>query len=187
MQAATGEQQLAGTGNFYIDLTTSGEEKKELTKNINGKIQAAITNGSIRNKKLTTVFQKAQKLLSHHISSKEKSQFSFSAINATATINNGIAKPKGKLTSENLLITANGTVDPTQQLLNITLKTQYINSTKTRDYTLPIYIRGDITSPTMKLDSNNLLKQIASKNSNELLKKASKHLDNIDLSKLFGH
>jgi uncharacterized protein involved in outer membrane biogenesis len=183
LKAATGKESLTGKTSIVTDLTTSGKQPDELTKQLHGNVSASIHDGQVNQKEINQSIQKAMQMLHQHSKSKK---LTFSSLESDMIIKNGIGDLTGQLLSKSLTAKAKGSVDLVNQTLNINLDAKYINSKKTENYTIPLKITGNINSPSIHIDTQSLINQLLTQQSNQLLTHPGKQLGGIDLSKLFG-
>jgi len=173
------------TGTFYANahLSSSGKNMAELTQQLNGEIAATTDKGYVKtdqiNPMLTTML--------HLLNPSRKSQsLNYQTVKTNLKIVNGMGQLTGKLVSDDVLTTTKGQIDLVKQTLNIDVSANYLNSDRTKDVAIPIYIRGTFATPKISVDSSNILQQVAKQNTHELVNSVTQKLGKIDVSGLFG-
>ncbi|QLH43236.1 MAG: AsmA family protein [Coxiellaceae bacterium] len=158
--------QVTGTGDLRFNLQTSGQDAKTLTRNLNGNLKFAVTNGSIKNLNLNRALQTALSAINKTSDDKADSNTdndtSFSSFTGTAVITNGIATNNDlSLKSNSLEMSGNGTANLIDQSFNYHLKVIALGSPFGRDVidfqqriggSFPLLLTGNFNNPKILPD-----------------------------------
>lgn len=154
--------QLTGTGSLKTNLQTQGNNSDNLIRNLNGKINFAVTNGTFQN---LNILQQIYAAITHAksgIPSDATNQTSFSNLSGDVQINNGIATNNNLIMqSPSLQLTGRGTINLIQKSLNYTLKATALGAPFGQDIidlqqriggSFPIKISGNLSNPSIRAD-----------------------------------
>lgn len=149
---------LTGKIDASIDLSASGNSSAQIAATTNGKVTAIMTEGSLADAPIDLL---ASNLLVELMPGRSKSdntkiECMFMQLSSTDGVFNTDA---AMLNTENIVMTANGTVDLKQEMLNFLLVP------KPKDielFTLDanIRVKGDIVDPGFSLDKGSLFKKL---------------------------
>lgn len=149
---------LKGKIDASIDLAANGNTSKQIAANTNGKITAIMTEGSLADAPIDLL---ASNLLVELMPGRSKTdntkiECMFMQLSGTDGVFNTDAV---MLNTENIVMTADGSIDLTQEMLNFAL------IPKPKDielFTLDanIRVKGDITDPSFSLDKGSLFKKL---------------------------
>lgn len=149
---------LQGKVDAEVILVSNGTSNKQIASNANGKITAVMTEGSLTDAPIDLLASNLLVELMPGRPKKEKTKIECLFVQLSG--NDGIFKSDAAmLNTENIVMTANGMVDLTQESLNFAL------IPKPKDielFTLDanIRVKGDITQPTYSLDKGSLFKKL---------------------------
>ena len=149
---------LTGKIDASIDLAANGNTSQQIASNANGKITAIMTEGSLADAPIDLL---ASNLLVELMPGRSKTdntkiECMFAQLSGTDGVFNTDAV---MLNTENIVMTADGSIDLTQEMLNFAL------IPKPKDielFTLDanIRVKGDITDPGFSLDKGSLFKKL---------------------------
>lgn len=168
--AVTGKVQLTGKANLITALQTQGLTSQSLISNLNGKVNFAIDNGTIKN---INIAQQIYGAINHILKSNADSptaQTAFSTLTGTIQIHNGVAENKDLvLQSPSLQVNGSGTINLVQQTINYILKATALGSPFGQDIldfqqkiggSFPIKISGNLSSPSVRTDYTDVASNI---------------------------
>lgn len=170
--AANQKIKIAGVGNIGLQASTSGASGDDIVKNLSGTAQLSFANGVIKGIDIGYMIDSAASLTgAPATTSTDTKQTPFGTLTANAVI------AKGVITNNDLLISAtrfetkgNGTINLVEKSINYHLltaiKQQDATNTKNNAANLyglqiPIAIAGNLTDPSIKLESSTLMKSVA--------------------------
>lgn len=159
---------LTGAANVALKVTTVGTDGATIVKNLNGTSKINLTNGTIEGADLGYYVDAASELVSKQsVSSTNTNKTTFGNLSATAVIQNGV------ITNNDLLLDSprfdtkgKGTINLVAKNIDYSLQTSVkqtqINTVKSfAGVMIPILIKGDLESPSVRLDTSLLLKTVA--------------------------
>lgn len=139
----TGKEEVKGTADINVELTTRGETQKELTRNANGTMKLSLADGEIAKLKIIDTIRTAKRL--YEAASGEKAQektqkkeasgrpTSFADLTASGIITNGVFKNDDLLAKSELMkVTGKGTVNLVTEEIDYLL-TIYLAKSLERD------------------------------------------------------
>lgn len=193
---------ITGTANLSANLSTNGTTVNTLINRLDGNSKFNFSNGMLKGVNVEHQLASAKALLKKQSppSAPTNKTTPFGNITGTININNGVA------TNNNLLITSpaftgkgTGTANLNNKKINyqLNITTKKINELK--NYRIPLTISGALTSPSINLDTNDILQQIVSQQKQAFVNKAKqdankqvtnqvhKYIKNKDVSKALGN
>jgi len=195
---------FSGTGNIDFQMTTAGIDSAVIVKNLDGVIHLNLTNGTLEGIDIRYYLDMAKAFLGQRApSATNTNKTEFANMTASANIKNGVVQNNDLvITSELFTSKGNGTIDLVNQKINYQLDT-LINQSGAMQNTgwadlakipIPVLVSGNLSDPTIKLDSGALSKAISSvlidKTKQNLQQKIEKKMGNQGaaiLQNLLGH
>lgn len=173
LMAFADSDKLSGTGTMKANITTAGERVSEFKKNLNGTAYVDLKDGAIKGFNLAQSIREAQAKLSGKTLAKSDAtpQTDFSSLVADVSIKKGVVKTN-KLSAQApfMRVNGSGTVNLPKESLNYLVKTKIVASDKgqgSADFkdldglTIPVKLKGALTSPSISLDLESLVSQKA--------------------------
>lgn len=162
---------INGAGNVDLNITTSGTSGDTIVKNLNGTAKLAFNNGVLEGIDIGYLLDSAHAFASKQASTATNSEKTeFGTLTGTVVIHNGV------ITMDDLYLNAprfetkgNGTINLVSQQITYRLKTTAKKTTADEKNSIqnlyglpvPILISGDMSSPHIQLDTEELMKAIA--------------------------
>lgn len=186
---------ISGVGQVKLQGQTTGKEKQEMLKNLQGKVNYSLTNGSVSGIDLNFFVQSADEIVNSKPVNlaNNTNKTSFESLTGTSVIKNGIASTHDTiLVSANFTTKASGSIDLVHSNIDYALDIvpQHVEKIK---FTIPVLVAGDLSDPSIKLDTlklNTLLAneqmQKVKEKVQEKIKQLPKQVDNF-LQKVMGH
>lgn len=168
--APSDKLKMTGTGNIDLQVTTSGTSSEVITKNLNGSAKLNFTNGVLQGVDVGYVFDGAVAFARKQTNaSSNTSQTPFGTLTATAVIRNGVVSNDDlKMDSPRFESTGKGTINLVTQKIQYQLQTKVKKTADQPNELLnmyglpvPILITGDLSSPSVSLDTSVLMKAVA--------------------------
>lgn len=178
LKAALGEEApIDGKGNVQFNVTAQGDTVTQLTKNLNGKGEVDLKDGSIRGINIARVIRNARANLQQLTGNAAEQtgvgdtaeRTDFSELHASFTINNGVLRNNDLSAKSPLLrIGGEGTVDLVEERLNYLVKATVVSTLKgqggagleaLKGVTVPVRLTGPFTALEWKIDVKNLVSQ----------------------------
>lgn len=193
---------ITGTANLSANLTTNGTTVNTLINRLDGNSKFNFSNGVIKGINVEYQLAKAKALLKKQSPPAEPASKNtpFGSATGTININNGVANNNDLLiTNQAFTGKGKGTVNLNSQNIDYLLNLTTDKVPELKDYRIPIQIKGALTSPSISLDTNDILQQIVNQQKKVLVQKAkqdakkqvnkevSKYLKNKDVSKALGN
>ena len=173
LMAFADTDKLSGTGTLNADVTTTGERVSEFKKNLNGTANVNLVDGAIKGFNLAQAIRDAQAKISGKPSKTQdkEAKTDFSSLVADVTIKNGVVNTNTLSAQAPFMrVNGSGTVDLGKDQLNYLVKTKIVASDKGQGgedlkdlngLTIPVKLKGDLTSPSVSLDLASLLEEKA--------------------------
>ncbi len=183
---------MTGAGHFDIQVTTSGADANPILKNLNGTSHLNITNGVLQGVDIGHAIDSAYALMKKQTAPEGvgSNQTTFSTFSGSAVIKNGV------IHSEDLLIDSprfktkgQGQIDLVNKQINYNLQTalrRESQESKTQGFVIPILVTGNLTDPSIRLDTAALLKNIAQQQLEAVKQKAHEQIQQKIKDKLSG-
>ncbi len=194
LKDAIGEEILKGNGNININVTGKGLSPYQLRKNIAGELGISFKNGALYGINIPAMIREAKAALKgqHADYVKETAKTDFSALEASFTLGNGIAKTESvKLEAPLLRVHSEGQTDLITQSLDFDLFVSVVGTSKgqggkdideVKNLTVPVTIFGSWNQPDYKIDLKSFLKA----NTSNLIENKLKEKTEKGLKKLLG-
>ncbi|MDX1353438.1 MAG: AsmA family protein, partial [Thiomicrorhabdus sp.] len=193
LMAFANTDKVTGTGTLNADVTTSGERISEFKKNLNGQANVNLVDGAIKGFNLAQAIRDAQAKISGKPSTTQdkEAKTDFSSLVADVTIKNGVVHTNTLSAQAPFMrVNGSGTVDLGKDQLNYLVKTKIVASDKGQGgedlkdlngLTIPVKLKGDLTSPSISLDLASLLESKAKaeieKKKEEVVKDVQKNVE----------
>lgn len=193
LMAFADSDKLSGTGTMKADITTAGERVSEFKQNLNGTAYVDLKDGAIKGFNLAQSIREAKAKLSGKTLPKTDAtpQTDFSSLVADVTIKNGVVNTN-KLSAQApfMRVNGSGTINLPKETLDYLVKTKIVASDKgqgSEDFkdldglTIPVKLKGALTSPGISLDLESLMSQKAQaeieKKKEEVVKDVQKNVE----------
>ncbi len=171
---------ISGTGNVDVNIRTVGATPDAVKRNLNGNLKFALTKGVMRGIDVNYQIKRAQALLRKQAQPTQSSseQTEFGSITGSAQITNGIAVNHDlQITNPVFTSSGDGTLNLVNQTIDYTLKIQTAQGDFS-NYQLPITISGSMNSPSIGLDMQSILTQVANQQLMQQQEKAKQQATN---------
>jgi AsmA protein len=182
----TGEDKLSGATRAGAVLTTGGQTQEALKKNLNGTLEFAFTNGSVKGFNLAALIRNAQARLKGETPPADQgpNQTDFSEMTGTAKVTNGVISNNDlKAKSPLLRVEGKGDVDLPRESLDYLLTAKIVGSLEgqggktleeLKGVAIPVQISGSFAEPDYQVRLDRVLKDAAEE---KVKKKLEKKLD----------
>lgn len=192
---------LSGRGNLSTNLSATGTNRATMLSSLTGQLALELKDGAIKGVDLQAILQGARNALGRTTSKSATTdgQTRFTALNATAVINNGVADNQDlSLKAPLFRVQGNGTIDLAAGQLNYLAKVAVADTADgqggdelkaLRGVTVPIRLIGPINRPSYRLDIRALAADLAKiKLSDDVTDKINKAVPGLGnaLKGLFG-
>ncbi|MBN2864758.1 MAG: AsmA family protein [Thiotrichales bacterium] len=171
--AFIGEDHISGTGAVNADITTSGNRLSLIKQGLNGTLSADLQDGAVKGFNLAQSIRQAKEKLGGKKSATadEPLKTDFSSLVGQFVIKDGVVDTK-KLQAQApfMRVDGSGTVDLVKEKLNYLVKTKIVATDKGQGgedlkelngLTIPVKLKGALTSPDVSLDLGSLMEQKA--------------------------
>ncbi len=163
---------LQGTGNVDMQVTTQGTSGDTMMRNLNGNGHINFANGKLVGINIGYMIDSAASLVKgQSVPTENEKATNFGDLTGTLAIHNGVVSNNDlQLVSPRFTTKGQGTIDLVNQQINYLLQANAtLGSQKTNDVTtnninalaIPITITGNLSSPSIRLDTGTLLKEAA--------------------------
>ncbi len=187
---------IAGTANFSTMLNSNGNTVQSLIRNLNGSGHFNFKNGQINGINVEYELARAKALLDKKtIPNKPKSNSTpFGNITGSYNINNGLINNNDlQITNQHFVGKGAGELNLVQSSLNYKLNI-LPKDDDLKEYRIPIKITGALTTPSVQLDMDDILKQVLEKQKKRLIEQqkqrlqqeVKKHIKHKDLQNAVG-
>ena len=169
---------ITGTANFSTALSSNGTTLSSLIKNLNGNGNFNFKNGEINGVNLEYQLAQAKALLDKKTAPvKPKSNNTpFANLTSNYSISNGILKNNDlQITNDHFIAKGSGQLNLPQSTINYEVNILTKND-DLKGYQIPIRITGVLYSPTIQLDTQNILQQVLEKQKTRLIKQQQQRL-----------
>lgn len=169
LMAVADIDKVTGTGLLDANITTSGERISEFKKNLNGTAKVNLIDGAIKGFNLAQAIRDAQAKISGKPSKTQdkEAKTDFSSLIADVTIKNGVVDTN-TLSAQAPFMRVNGSgkVNLAESSMNYLVSTKIVATDKgqgAEDFkelnglTIPVRLKGDLTSPSVSLDLASLI------------------------------
>lgn len=160
---------LDGVGNVDMQITTSGTSGDEAIKNLNGTVKLAFNNGVIEGIDIGYLLDSARAVARKQATNRTNTdKTEFGTLTATGNIHNGIISNNDLLLDSNSFASkGSGTINLVTQQLTYRLQTSIKsnepgnNPQNLYGTAIPILISGNMSSPSIQLDTQALMEAVA--------------------------
>jgi len=129
----TGSQELTGAANISANISSTGNNSQNLTKNANGIVKLLVTDGHIKKLDILSTIRQADALLKGKSAPSESQDKNtqFAELKATLNIKNGVIHNDDLASKSPLMeLTGKGYIDLPKEYLDYTLAVKLLNSLK---------------------------------------------------------
>lgn len=192
----TGKDRVTGTLTAVAKLTGIGETPDAIKKTLSGNLALAFADGSVKGVNLVRIVRQAQAVLKGKpfTEKSDTEQTDFSAMNATATVADGVVRNEDlDVKSPLLRVQGKGSADLGKETIKYLLTTTFVGSLEgqggkdmdeLKGIPIPIEVNGTFAAPRYEPRLDEALKQVAGekvkqeveKKKDELKEKAEKKL-----------
>ncbi len=157
---------ISGRGNVTLDVTARGNTTAALTRSLDGHAAVNLTNGAIQGIDLWSVINGAVQLAEHHSMPSQGAGNStrFDAFKASAELTNGVATTKDlDISSGDLHVTGHGTANLVTSAVNYHVSATVLEGPGASAVlaSVPLLISGTMKSPSVRPDTQALVKSVA--------------------------
>lgn len=163
---------IKGEANINFDVTTQGNSKEAILSHLNGTGNLQVRNGIISGVDVGYWVDTAEAIVSKQTTqATDTKQTSFGSLAASVTIKNGIISNNNlTLDAPRIQTKGVGTIDLPNQRIDYDLRAMVKQQDQTRQkndlwhvygLTIPIHISGNLMDPSIQLDTQNIIKQVA--------------------------
>ena len=156
---------VSGRGNVTVNVTAHGNTTAALTSSLDGHAAVNLTNGAINGLDLWSAVNSAVALVQKHAlpTGGMGKSTRFDAFKASADLTNGIASTKDlDIASGDLHVTGQGTTNLVTGAVNYRLSAAILKGPSAGALAnIPLLITGTMTSPSVRPDTQGLLKSVA--------------------------
>jgi len=176
---------MAGVSNFEMQLTTAGTEANMILQNLNGVSQFNFKDGSIIGIDLGYLVDSGYAFVKHQpTAAVNTEQTHFGTLSGTAVIRHGVISNNDLFSdTPRFAIRGAGVIDLVNQKIDYSLQAvikqradQKDNLMNVYGVTLPILISGNLSSPSIRLDSTAMAKAIAQQQIKKVTNQAKEKL-----------
>lgn len=160
----TGKDQLAGTGNFNLDVNGSGATVAGIKRSLGGKLDFAFTDGSVKGINIGRILREAAAKLKGQTLPPENTEqkTDFSELTGSAVIDKGVLNNQDLQAKSPLLrLTGKGTVNIGEDTLDYKIKPVLVASVegqggkeleKLKGVPIPVHLTGPLAKPKWRID-----------------------------------
>jgi AsmA protein len=156
---------VSGQGNVTLNVTAQGKTTAALIRSLNGRAAANLTKGAIQGINLWAAINSAVALVQRHSMPAQATGNStpFDAFKATADLTNGVATTKDlDIASGDLNVTGQGTANLVTEAINYRVNAAVLKGAGAGALAnVPLLISGTMTSPSVRPDTQALVKSVA--------------------------
>jgi AsmA protein len=175
LKAFAGTDMLSGQGRVKLALTTAGRDTQALMNNLNGPGELRLVDGAVKGFNLAQSIRKAKAKLSSDsqatTQATETLQTDFSELQGAFVFKQGVMQlTQMQAVAPYMRVNASGHVDLPASQLNLKVNAKIVNSDEgqggeafndLKGLTLPIALKGPLTSPKVSLELTSVLKDKA--------------------------
>ncbi|KPN70608.1 AsmA family protein [Neisseria sp. 83E34] len=141
---------LAGTGDVAFDFTTKGNNRRELTQNLNGKLNLKLQKGAWIGIDINNILKQA----ALGQTNSENKSTPFNSFTLNSLIQNGVGSHQNaELITDRLYILSSGSLDLSKLLMN---ENMLISTTNSETTQIPLNISGPVDNPSVTLNYSGL-------------------------------
>lgn len=160
-----GVRRIAGSGAIHVDVTTRGQSRIDMLRNLSGKGSVTVANGSIAGADLAAVARLVQSTLTGSFLTGavgENARTSFGTLSASFTIAGGIVRVGAlRLVNPVVEMTGAGTINLATRQIDFRFEPralQGVPGLNLVDIGIPFYVRGSWDNPSFAPDTAGLAK-----------------------------
>ncbi len=159
-----GEDRLAGTGNFNLDVSGAGQTVKSIKRSLNGKLNFAFTNGTVKGFNLGRMLREtAAKLKGQSLPpDSEPNETDFSELKGSGVISKGVLHNDDLFAKSPLFrVTGKGSINIGEDTLDYKIKPVLVSSLKgqggaeldkLKGVPIPVHLTGPLAKPNWSID-----------------------------------
>ncbi|MGA9367678.1 MAG: AsmA family protein [Steroidobacteraceae bacterium] len=171
---------VTGRGNITLNVTAHGNTTTALTASLDGHAAVNITNGALQGINLWSDINSAVALTGRQALPAKSGGNStpFDTFKASADLSNGVATTKDlEIDSGNLHVTGQGTANLVTEALNYRVNAAILNGAAASSAlaNIPLVITGTMTSPTVRPDTQAVVKSVIKNKLHNVLKGLFSH------------
>lgn len=141
---------LAGTGDVSFDFTTKGKNRRELTQNLNGKLNLKLQKGAWIGIDINNILKQA----AFDQTESENKSTPFNSFTLNSLIQNGVGSHQNaELVTDRFYILSSGSLDLSKLLMN---ENMLISTTNGEAAQIPLNISGPVDNPSVTLNYSGL-------------------------------
>ena len=157
---------VSGRGNIMVNITAHGNTTPALIGSLDGHVAMNITNGAIQGINLWSAINSAVALVQRQSLPTQSAGNStpFDAFKASADLSNGVATTKDlEIASGDLRVTGQGTANLVTEAVNYRANAAVLKggASSSALANIPLLITGTMTSPSVRPDTQGLIKSVA--------------------------
>jgi AsmA protein len=155
---------VSGRGNVTMSITAHGNTTAALTSSLDGHAAASLADGAIQGIDLWSAINSAVALAQRHSlpASGGGDSTRFDAFKASADLSNGVASTKDlDIASGDLHVTGQGTTNLVSGAVAYHLNATILKGSSGTLASIPLIVSGTMTSPSVRPDSQALVKSVA--------------------------
>ena len=180
-------QRLEGSGNFALNVTTSGQTVTQLKKGLNGTAAVNLANGAIRGVNIAETIRQAKATIAQFKGGQQtqaadtSQKTDFGELKATFNIRNGVASNRDLvMTSPVLRAAGEGDIDLGNDRMSYLLKARLTEAGTARiagtrvdlaSVTIPVRVAGPLSAPTYQFDFGSMAAGVAEQAVQEQIEK----------------
>jgi uncharacterized protein involved in outer membrane biogenesis len=151
---------VSGSGDVTMRAMTQGKTREQMIAGLNGSLQFNVSDGKVSGIDINYLVQTADALLNKQPVSlpQDVSQTQFDSLKGDVVMTNGVADITSlQLTAPAFVTSGKGTIDLSSGALDVKLQTAPQQQLKNK-WDIPILVAGNVRSPQIKLDTDQLTK-----------------------------
>jgi AsmA protein len=156
---------FSGRGNVTLNVAARGNTTAALLSSLNGHVATQITNGAIEGLDLWSAINSAVSLAQKHTlpTGGMGNSTRFDAFRASAELTNGVASTKDlDISSGDLHVTGQGTTNLVTEAVDYHVSATILKGPSAGTLaSIPLLVSGTLTSPTVRPDTQGLIKSLA--------------------------
>jgi len=156
---------FSGRGNVAVNVAARGNTTAALMSSLNGHVATNITNGALEGLDLWSAINSAVSLAQKHTlpTGKMGNSTRFDTFRASADLTNGVASTKDlDISSGDLHVTGQGTTNLVTEAVDYHLSATVLKGPSAGTLaSIPLLVSGTLTSPTVRPDTQGLVKSLA--------------------------
>ena len=177
-----GEDRLSGTGNFNLDVSGAGRTVKTIKRSLNGKLNFAFTNGTVKGFNLSRMLREtAAKLKGKSLPPDgEANETEFSELKGSGVIRKGVLHNDDLIAKSPLFrVTGKGRINIGEDTLDYKIKPVLVASLKgqggeeleqLKGVPIPVHLTGPLAKPNWRIDLAEALTETQKAKAQEKLK-----------------